>query len=178
MIVLLDQDNVLADFEEGFRVAWRERFPEIPPLGPQQRKSFSLKLDYPPEQHEMVQSTYCSRGFFRNLPPVLGALEGVRGLIDAGVEVFICTAPLRHFEHCVLEKFEWVEQHLGRRFCERMILSRDKTLVDGDVLVDDNPRIHGVRTPRWRHVVYDQPFNRQLNGVSRMTWENWREVLL
>jgi 5'-nucleotidase len=91
--------------------------------------------------------------------------------------VYICTSPLHHYDNCVLEKFEWVEQHLGREFTSRLILSRDKTLVHGDVLVDDNPSVTGVRTPTWRHVVFHQNYNRTVMG-PRMTWQSWREVLL
>jgi 5'-nucleotidase len=58
-----------------------------------------------------------------------------------------------------------------------MIVTRDKTLVYGDVLVDDNPAIVGAHTPAWTHVVYDQPYNRTIDG-PRMTWTDWRDVLL
>jgi 5'-nucleotidase len=59
----------------------------------------------------------------------------------------------------------------------RIIVSKDKALVHGDVLVDDKPEIKGALTPAWHHVIFDQPYNRQIGGI-RMTWENWRNVLL
>jgi hypothetical protein len=31
VLILLDQDGVLADFDEGFRRAWRARHPDHPP---------------------------------------------------------------------------------------------------------------------------------------------------
>lgn len=177
MIVLLDQDNVLADFEGAFREQWRARHPHVPPVEAHQREVFALKEEYPAEMLDEVRAIYRAPGFFRNLPLMPGALDGVRGLQAAGCEVYICTSPLHHYDNCVLEKFEWVERHLGREFTSRLILSRDKTLVHGDVLVDDNPAVTGVRTPTWRHVVYHQNYNRNVAG-PRMTWQNWREVLL
>jgi 5'-nucleotidase len=69
-----------------------------------------------------------------------------------------------------------VEEHLGSDFTKRIILTRDKSLVRGDVLVDDKPEIRGLATPNWQHILYDQPYNRCLPGV-RMTWRNWRHVL-
>jgi 5'-nucleotidase len=64
----------------------------------------------------------------------------------------------------------------GSEFTKGVILPRDKTLVRGDVLIDDKPTIGGISTPQWRHVLFDQPYNRHLSG-PRVQWENWREVL-
>lgn len=177
MIVLLDQDGVLADFELAFREGWVANYPDLPHVAEHDRKVFKLKEEYPPELHGHVEAIYQAPGFFRNLAPVPGALEGVRDLVDAGVDVFICTSPLSRFENCVLEKYEWVEKHLGREFARRVILTTDKTLVRGDILVDDKPEIVGRYTPEWRHVIYDRAYNRNAPG-PRMTWANWREVLL
>lgn len=88
----------------------------------------------------------------------------------------ICTAPTTRYRNCVLEKHEWVEEHLGLEWVGRMVLTRDKTLVRGAVLIDDRPDISGAMTPEWQHVVFDAPYNRHLPG-PRMTWATWREVL-
>jgi 5'-nucleotidase len=74
------------------------------------------------------------------------------------------------------EKYAWVEQHLGAEFVQRIVLTRDKTLVHGDVLIDDKPEIGGLRKPDWRHLIYDQPWNRHVDG-PRLTWADWRERL-
>ena len=75
---------------------------------------------------ETVDEIYTSPGFFRELRPIAGALDAVR----------ICTSPLNQYRNCVPEKHEWVERHLGAEFVGRMIVTKDKTLVHGDVLVD------------------------------------------
>lgn len=93
------------------------------------------------------------------------------------MDVRICTSPLRQFENCVAEKFLWVERHLGRAATERMVLTRDKTLVRGDLLIDDRPSINGAVPPSWRHIVYDAPYNRHVADRPRLTWANWRNVL-
>jgi 5'-nucleotidase len=89
-----------------------------------------------------------------------GAAQAVTDLMSEGFDVYICTSPLVQYRNCVLEKYEWVEEHLGSEFTERVILTRDKTLVRGDVLIDDKPVIGGISTPQWRHVLFDQPYNR------------------
>ncbi len=40
-------------------------------------------------------------------------------------------------------QYAWVEKHLGYDFLEQVILTRDKTLIAGDILIDDKPDILG-----------------------------------
>ncbi len=44
---------------------------------------------------------------------------------------------------CVCVQYAWVEKHLGHDFLEQVILTRDKTLITGDILIDDKPDILG-----------------------------------
>ena len=88
----------------------------------------------------------------------------------------VCTAPLTQYRYCVPEKYEWVERHLGADFIRNVVIAKDKTLVRGDVLIDDRPEITGHLAPAWRPLVYDQPYNRARGG-PRMTWANWREAI-
>ena len=60
-----------------------------------------------------------------------------------GHEVFICTAPLTNYENSVLEKYKWVEKNFGHEWIKKIILTKDKTLIKGDILIDDNPEIFG-----------------------------------
>jgi len=177
MLILLDQDGVLADFEHAFLDAWRQRYPHIPPVEYEDRKSFHILEDYPPELRDRAEAIYTEPGFIRNLPPVPGAIEAARELLELGMEVRICSSPLRQYENNVAEKYHWVERHLGRAWTERIILTRDKTLVHGDLLIDDRPAITGAVRPNWRHVIYDTPYNRQQTDRPRLTWANWRNVL-
>jgi len=176
MLILIDQDNVLADFEAGFVTAWQAAGHTAPALPPEARRTFYIRDDYPEPLRERVQATYLARGFFRTLPPVSGAVEAVRGLMVAGHEVRICTSPLNDYRHCVTEKYEWVEQHFGAAMVEQMILTKDKTWVRGDLLIDDKPEVTGVLTPSWQHVIFDRPYNRQVLG-RRITWPQWKSLL-
>ncbi|MBO1114284.1 5'-3'-deoxyribonucleotidase [Bordetella petrii] len=177
MLILLDQDGVLADFEHAFLDAWRARHPDIAPVPYESRRSFRILDDYPPDLRARAEAIYTAPGFIRDLPPVPGAVEAYRELLALGMDVRICTSPLLQFENCVAEKYLWVERHLGRAATERLVLTRDKTLVRGDLLIDDKPRIQGAVRPSWRHIVYDTPYNRQETDRPRLTWANWRNVL-
>ena len=177
MLILLDQDGVLADFESAFRDAWNRRYgAQMPALGPSERKSFHLRDDYPLGLRDAVRSIYEGPGFYRDLPPIPGALDGARAMLEEDHDVRICTSPLTFWRNCVPEKYEWVERHLGSEFLPRLIVTKDKTLVRGHVLVDDNPRVDGAEMPMWRHVIFDAPYNRSVCG-PRMTWNNWQETI-
>lgn len=47
------------------------------------------------------------------------------------------------FSSAVCVQYAWVEKHLGHEFLEQVILTRDKTLISGDLLIDDRPDILG-----------------------------------
>lgn len=58
---------------------------------------------------------------------------------------------------------------------DRLILTHDKTLVYGDVLVDDKGIITGAVTPAWKHLIHDQSHNRYVLNAPRMSdWREWR----
>jgi 5'-nucleotidase len=176
MLVLVDQDGVLADFDRGFNLAWQERFPHRAVLDLALRKNFYLHDDYPAGYRAEIRDIQASAGFILNLPPIPGALAALKALLDAGHDVRICTAPLSRFTNCVGEKFQWVVDHLGPAWVDRIVLTKDKTLVRGDVLIDDKPAVTGALDPLWEHLVFEAPYNVAATS-RRINWSNWRQVL-
>lgn len=177
MLILIDQDGPLADFEGGFLKNWQKLFPKEFFIPLEERTTFYISEQYPPHLTEKVHSIYSSPGFIRNLEPTKGAIQAIKHLLDLGHDVRICTSPLSHYENCVLEKFEWLEKHFGRAFTKRIILTKDKTLVRGDLLIDDKPEITGVFSPTWEHIIFDCPYNRQIQKHRRLNWDNWKEII-
>lgn len=43
-------------------------------------------------------------------------------------------------------QYAWVEKHFGPEFLEQIVLTRDKTVVSADLLIDDRPDITGKGT--------------------------------
>ncbi|NXK62859.1 NT5C protein, partial [Sylvietta virens] len=148
--VLVDMDGVVADFEGAVLREFRARFPAEPRVELAERRGFSVREQYRSLREDLaakVASVYESPGFFLDLDPVPGALEAVQEMHHMqDTEVFICTSPLRKYEHCVVEKYKWVEKHLGPEFVERIILTRDKTMVAADLLFDDKDTIQGLNS--------------------------------
>jgi 5'-nucleotidase len=47
------------------------------------------------------------------------------------------------------------------------------------LLLDDKPEVTGAMVPSWKHVYFDQPYNRENLARKRITsWKHWREVIL
>ncbi len=178
MRILVDMDGVLADLEGEFFRRWQERHADKSFVPLQARTTFYIKDEYSDEHRPFVEEILCEFGFFRSMKPIPGGAAALKEMRAEGHQVFICTSPLERYENCVLEKYQWVEHNLGAEWVGQLVLTADKTILDGDILIDDRPELHGVEPqPRWEHVLFDQPYNRNVTDKRRLTWENWREVL-
>jgi 5'-nucleotidase len=175
MIVLVDMDGVLTDYERGFLSAWKTQFPQLPYIPLEERTTFYPRDDYKKFGEAFVhlsESIVLAKGFYRNLPVMEGALEAMSALAEHH-EVFICTSPRTEYRYCVPEKYEWIEQHLGKEWIPRIIMTKDKTLAYGTYLIDDKPVIKGVRkSPFWKQIMYKQAYN-----TGNFTWKDYRDLI-
>lgn len=176
MIILVDMDGVLADFESNMAQRWLALHPQGPTY-PRERDTWDAWEILPDHTKDTFIEIMCEEGFFHTMPPIPGSLEAVQEMSRLGHEVFLCTAPVISSDICSMEKVMWVRKHLGTAYVKRMIITSDKTVVHGDLLIDDKPLITGVAKPTWEHVIYTHCYNRNVTGQKRLTWENWREVL-
>lgn len=176
-IILIDMDGVLADFERGFLEAWKKKFPNHPHIPLDERKTFSVFDDYPSNLRGDVGKIAREPGFFQNLHEIDGGKEAINEIAGLGHEVFVCTKPIDRYENCVLEKYHWITEHLGYEWTKRVIVTKDKTLIYGDILIDDRPEHKGLREPSWIHVLFDRPYNINVKTKLKITWENWKKIL-
>ncbi|MFA6429925.1 MAG: 5'-3'-deoxyribonucleotidase [Patescibacteria group bacterium] len=179
MTILLDQDDTLADTGRYFERVWRERFPERLQIPREQWHTHAFSKVFPLELQEKVKDLLKTPGFFRGLPPIDGVRTAVRWMLDRGHEVWVCTAQMDGHPLSLMEKRQWLEEHIPE-LATHLVIADDKTLVRGDILVDDKPEIKGVMTPVWRHVLFDAPYNRRIVDRPRiLSWEGeaWRTAL-
>lgn len=174
--ILFDQDGVLADWQAMFDELLTLQFPHISVLPREEITVFKAQSLYATEYQADIQKMMDTPGFYRELKPIEGAVEALHQIRAAGYETFICTAPYVTNETCASEKMAWVREHLGADWVKKMVITSDKTLVRGDVLIDDKPDITGSMTPIWKHVVFDAPYNRHVpQRLDR--WSDWEGVL-
>lgn len=111
MIIYVDMDNVICKYSEAIEEK-RRTHPDI---------------KYP---QSIVD-------FFRNLKPIDGAIDGMEYLFR-NFDTYILIAPSLKNPLSYMEKRIWVEEYLGFKFVEKLIISPNKSLLIGDYLIDDN----------------------------------------
>ncbi|XP_070579897.1 5'(3')-deoxyribonucleotidase, cytosolic type-like [Ptychodera flava] len=178
--VLVDMDGVLADFEKHFLAKFREQYPDEPYIEVKDRRGF-----YVTEQYEKIKPDLKAKcleimeapGFFLNLPPIPGGLEAVRAMDQMdGVDVFFCTASINKYKYCVTEKFQWIDNHFGAEFINKLVLTRDKTVVSGDLIIDDKPEITGAeKNPAWEHILFSTPQNSDIHKPNQRRLSGWKD---
>lgn len=152
MIVYVDMDNVmcrlsLTELKQAYKKAMKE----------------NPKLPFPPP----------IPGFFEGLEPMPGAIESVNQLRSMA-QVYILTAPSVRNPLCYTEKRLWIEKHFDLDLCYHLILSPDKSLLKGDILIDDNTSGKGQDKfegrlihfgseafPDWKTIMQDKAFYRE-----------------
>lgn len=178
LIFLSDLDGVGSEWDSHFDWHITTNWSHVPgiPLK-HERMSFNFYEGQPQAVVDAIQAIMDHPGFYAELHPVEGWIDAMHEIAADGHEVFIVTSPWLTNPTCVQDKLDWVAWHLGEKWRERVIITKDKTLVRGDLLVDDKPEIHGVATPSWEHILFDQPYNRGLQQRRLLNWADWRSLI-
>lgn len=178
LVILVDQDGVIADWQGRFDNHLRTSYPDLhfPFLESNLNWNMMEGLDEP--ERAAVFATMNLPGFYAELEPIPGAREALNEMAEDN-DVFICTSPYTSNPTCASDKIAWIEEHIGEGWAKRMILTGDKTAVRGDILIDDKPDIKGVFVPTWEHILFTQPYNvAHTEGRRRMdAWSEWRDLL-
>ena len=114
-ILYFDMDNVLVDFQSGFKHFSDEVL-----------KEYEGRLDEVP-------------GLFGHMEPMEGALEAYQHLTTKYDSYILSTAPWEN-PSALTDKLAWVKKYLGAPARKRLILTHNKQLNIGDYLIDDRTK--------------------------------------
>lgn len=83
-------------------------------------------------------------GFYLDLEPIKDAIEAMEWIArNKNIDAFILSAPSVYNPHSYTEKRLWIEKHIGFDWCNRLVLSPDKSIVQKGFLIDDLIEGHG-----------------------------------
>lgn len=140
--IYIDMDNVLVDFESGIKRLTKAELSE-----------YAGRLDEVP-------------GIFARMEPNIGAVQAFYKLATSGkFDLYILsTAPWEN-PSAWSDKVVWVKKYLGLVAHKRLILSHNKHLCKGDIIIDDRTK-NGVDKFEGEHIHFGTP-----------KFPNWESVL-
>lgn len=170
--VLLDVDEVIADFNQGLRALIFERMKINVRHVPATAEHLEERLGFTLQQKKDLHAGMDQPGWNRTFQLLPGAKAGVERLQEVA-DVFFVTAPRWSSPTWDYDRRDWLHAHLG--IPERqVVITSAKHTVCGDMFVDDKPS----NVQEWRSAwplgtafLWDRPHNQTATGLIRAY--NW-----
>lgn len=173
MRILVDMDAVIAHWGAEFDRSldsFGSEAAEIPRTKDQPQ--WDLKAGRTSREKVIIEAIMTEPGFYRRLDPIVGAKQALKSALAAGHDVRIVSAPYISNPTCASDKIDWIVRHYGSHWASRLILTNDKTVIHGDILIDDKPLITGSAEPSWTHVVFGDYTYNQHSRQPRLSFWN------
>lgn len=165
MRILIDMDDVIADAEARF-LEWYER-----DFGIHYTKADIQGTKLPlivPEEHRRIVKEYPFRkGCFKDLPVIENSIETIKELNNR-FDVYIASAAME-FPYSLPEKYEWLDEHFPFIHWKRRIFCGDKSVLKGDILIDDHD--FNLSVFEGRRIMFTASHN--VNETKYERLDNW-----
>ena len=178
MIIICDMDEVIVDMMNPLLNRYNEKY----------QADIVIDDIVQWELPQDMKDVYMERDFFYELPHIEGSLGGLHQLKQWGHEVIIAT---NHSDNGYLanQKVAWVKEMM-HSFSANMMIGARKDLLQGDVIIDDNPD-YLINSPCPIKICMDRPWNQGIefkelitpNSIYKLQLENflrvynWQQIL-
>ncbi len=182
LVLGVDLDGVCGDYTGALRRSVAARRGIDPATLPEQR-SFGTFSEWGLDAvtfEEAHRAAVVEDRIFRTMPALPGVAEALWRLSDAGVWIRIITHRLLFnwaHEITAADTAAWLE--LQRIPYRDLCFIGDKPTVGADLYVDDSPRnVAALREAGRSVIVFDQPYNRDLDGPRATDWGQLTDMVL
>jgi 5'-nucleotidase len=177
----VDLDGVCGDHTGAFRrVVAAERGLDPASL-PEQRSWDFAEWGITPDEFEVLhRAAILDHRMFRDMPVIPGCAEALWRLSDAGVWIRLITHRLyTNWGHAVAvaDTVAWLDEHEipYRDLC----FLGQKPQVEADAYLDDAPHnVEALRATGGHVIVFDQPYNREVEGPRAGSWAGVEQLVL
>lgn len=181
LILGVDLDGVCADYTTAFRplVAQELNIP-LSSLPEERSWDFSEWGLSPKQFQDLHHKAVEDYRMFRSMPVFENATEVLWRLSDAGVWIRIITHRLYvNWGHAVAvtDTVEWLDQ--ARIPYRDICFLGDKPEVEADIYLEDAPHnIASLRSSGNSVIVFDAPYNQEVDGLRATSWLNCEQMIL
>lgn len=165
--IALDMDEVLADVVAKYLKIIEKEYGRAL----KKEEYWGQKPYYLFEDGIKIREYLYHKGFFRDLPVMEGAKEGVDFLMRH-FDVYITTSATE-FKYSLTDKVEWLNEHFPSIHWKKMVLCGDKSIFNMDFMIDDHA--HNLETFEGKGILFTATHNIEENRFPRC--DNWTEVV-
>jgi 5'(3')-deoxyribonucleotidase len=176
----VDLDGVCGDYTAAFRAVAAEELDVAVESLPLERSWDFHEWGFGPGDYERIHRiAVLERRILRDLPIIDGAAEALWRLSDAGVWIRVITHRLYvNWSHAtaVSDTVAWLDE--ARIPYRDICFLGAKPEVEADAYIDDGPHnVVALRALGNDVIVFDQPYNRDLDGPRAATWSEVEEIV-
>lgn len=136
--ILCDMDGVITDLGRKWVDVYNDRYDDNISYEDWTKEYSGFEKIVKPEAQGKVYDIMKEEGFYSDLPPIDGALDGFLKLCEnKKYDVYLLTA-FSGDPEIAKGKMVWLRDNAPFFDPQKVILTRQKHLVDGDVLIDDS----------------------------------------
>lgn len=171
MRILIDMDDVLTECVSIWINYLNEKTGKS--LTHDDITDWNLRVSYPELTETEITEPLLNSEFWSKVSPLKDAVKCVKKFLKDGHEVVVVSAsyPLSYsYKLVVLDKFFPFIPH------DNVVIAHNKSFVDGDVLIDDNPK--NLENRSGYGILFSAPHNRNyaVNNKNIFRADSWKEA--
>lgn len=173
MIILVDMDDTIEELLPAW-CRWLNKYYGTN-VSPDNVTDWEVAKFFPELTIEQVFSPLIDNSsFWKTVKPKPGAVKYLKKLATEGNEIYIVTAS--HYKN-IAPKYEYIiEKYFPFIHWNHFIITCNKQLINGDVLIDDGP--HNLENGSYNKILFTAPHNKSYDTYKNNMYraDCWKDV--